>query len=109
MSARLYNVEFSVEELDAIVKGVELWENEPHQSGMLGNIFSAMLGPKEGEDGYEKYKRKTDSLRDEQQRQVDQRKLLSLRLRAKLLEMKARPEEFLSVESSTVPRGSGRR
>lgn len=91
------NIELSNQELDILVTAVELWEKDPQSSRVFGSIFSAMLGPREGMPGYEEsiQREKDASLKSE--REVEQRKLTSLRLRSKLLEFKMRPQEFANA------------
>ena len=39
-------LELSPEEVTILEKALELWKTEPQNTGLMGSMFSAMLGPK---------------------------------------------------------------
>ena len=85
-------LELSPEEVTILEEALELWKTQPHQSGLMGSVFSAMLGPKDRTK--EEY---TTELRREQARateEVKAREIRTIRLRLKLLEAQQRPSEF---------------
>lgn len=95
-TSETFTVSLSLNEIELLSKAVEGWETEPNQGNMMGFLFGAMLGPKEGDAGYAAYCDKQEQNRLKVEREIQQRKNTGLRLRAKLLEVTSRPGEFTS-------------
>jgi hypothetical protein len=89
----MITIEITDEEARVLEQGVELWEKDPQNSGLIGSVFGAMLCGRD-ESGRAEYERTQAESKLKQEREVTKRKATSLRLRAKLMEAIARPVEF---------------
>jgi hypothetical protein len=89
-----YSIQLSKEELEALEKGVELWEKEPQHSSFMGSVFGAIMAPRDDPIAMMQFKQCEQEAKATAEAEMRKRKSLSLRLRAKLIEAIDHPAEF---------------
>ena len=74
-----YTIEVSEDELNVLISGVELWQQDPNRTDLLGAVLGATLGPRRGQEGYEEFQRETTTRAERARKEGQQRKLFALR------------------------------